>query len=285
MAWNDFVRMNAKESRTLFVFVEGATDSAFYDFQIEKYDPSIKYEYIYCGNRDGVIATYNKVRNRTLLNSNKSIYIVDKDLHDYIGSPILNTDFFVTPTHSYENLLIDTEPLSRLWRSGIFKGRVHINYQIIKKKFIYAWRKFSLLLRRFHAVVACYKIDNNCELSRIKVKTYFKFDDNLNIFIEQDYLNKMYRRAGITNPGSLDAQCISDIEDTMKRANPKAYVRGKFELEFVRLFLDKLLEVCKLIDPNFSYRFENSDTGLVNYLALRTPLSHPFREYLDRMLV
>ena len=65
-----------------------------------------------------------------LLNNNKIVFMVDKDL---VSNEIIKDEIYRTDTYSFENILVNNTSLSKMWRYGIYKGATGIYFITVKR--------------------------------------------------------------------------------------------------------------------------------------------------------
>jgi hypothetical protein len=115
-AWLEFTQLAVRKRESIFLFVEGRLDMAFYPAMARRYlgsdcDPIP----LKCGNREAVLSVRLRIHGLHPA-ADRCLYFVDKDYTDIHGAETEREErLFVTEVHSVENYLVTREAVQIVW--------------------------------------------------------------------------------------------------------------------------------------------------------------------------
>lgn len=239
----EFIRLLAADSKFTAVFFEGE-DEKYYTIRMNSIAPDLKWQGINAEGKKNVINLRKMIRQHPDYHDKSCMFIVDADFDDNANLSGFE-DVYVTPCYSVENLYTSEKVLKRIL-SAEFKITEYGGDA----------EDFAKALDVFKKVKADY---NSCMLSfNIWIRAYRKSEqlqklDKLNINnINLDQLvdvtlfgvNKKYSDASICSLFPVKSTPDKDfVENSIKYfsgSDREKKFRGKQQLEFFRIFLEKL---------------------------------------------
>ncbi len=299
-AYDRFIKNVGKNllRTSLHVFVEGHSDPSFYRSFLSEYCRGLGTPKFYkCGGKRQVYAAREKVRTRdNPPAASKSIvilYLVDKDLSDFLSQeyPVVD-DVFVTKFYSIENYLVCDDILEVIWTDI-----VHF-YSDEVSEFSDFCNEFSIQLKvfyRYMRTIMTWAIHHKrrgavVNFDLIKMGELFSVklvDDLLQLKLkivdgEDALIATLDKKCSVLSNGLGEDR--DEIAAMLDRANPKEYVRGKYETWFMCAFVKEYLKKEKHNGVQFKYRQADlAHDGIVQSLGPRLiRIPHSLFEYLER---
>lgn len=269
-----FLQQYSKQNNYIHVFHEGKEDPSFYGNFIErKTKKNQKIFYYNCRNKQNVYDNYSKL-NWRVYKKKRVLFFVDKDYSDILKlSYPANTNIFVTKYYSIENYLVSEAIFARCLREliGIEDREIEIFSKAFKKG-LKRFYKESLILSAY--VILHRKNNSRINLNNINLKSLFDLINPFEIRRTPKTLTQLDKQCGVNTKG-----CYSEIREIVKNlqkiTEPKKYVRGKYELEFLVYSVNFALEMinksssCKY---KMSVSFANSNAIQIIAPRLRQPI-------------
>lgn len=275
----------------LYAFFEGRDDHSFYMPELRRrWNGSRIVIPFDCRGKKGVIDAY-----RDIQMSGKTAnlaFFVDKDVDDLLGLHSPNDQrIYETECYSIENYMVSEEILEIIWIDIFHLSIADQRLKLIKDEFTAQHQRFVQLITPLMAWIILLRLGNvRCNLSDINLAKIFYFDENLKLHRRPKILQTLHDACGISNIG-VDPKyfvLLLSIIRLLKKLNPKAYVRGKFELWFFVSYILRLQAAlsARLAIPG-SRAVVTTSLCLANaieILAARTPYPARLRNFLDRLL-
>lgn len=223
----------------LFYFVEGE-DFCYYNPRIKSYSNSMNYINYRCDGKDNVIGVSNLIKEKlTIKNNNRLMFFVDRDysLED------IPKDIYVTDFYSIENFYLNEETVKNILEDFIEINKHTNNYDLCLKHFkkTYAkYSKFAVKINIFYYTVREYEKINKFPRTDFRTIKFSKF-------IENDSIDK-FSMCDLSYGELLKLYNIEySIEETHFKKNALLFnendhynFRGKFELEYLKWFLNNI---------------------------------------------
>lgn len=283
-----FIRDYGDIKKGVFVFVEGKHDKSYYQAVLRRFlKRGTKVKLYVCGNKKFVIENENKISLRTLPDGVDTFYFVDRDFDEFTKRQMPTSSVYLSEGYSFENLVIDRENAELAWESGVTEAESSITFDIIKRIFLRQYAKFAKVMLNFSAHVICrrkYPIsDKEIILQNDKLTKLMTIDNDLNLILDEKFIDRLSEQVGLVKmaKGRL---CFNKIRETLKRKGSKYYIRGKYLIKFIRVFLEKLSEIGKSIDRNFSIDVNITDRNIVDYILSRGNLPTSLVNYINGRL-
>ncbi|WP_276379077.1 DUF4435 domain-containing protein [Flavobacterium sp. H4147] len=233
-----------KTDSTIFCLVEGQEDISFYRNYIERYFPN-NIKYIICNGKGNVIDNYKNL-NWNFYDKKRILFFIDKDFDNYINEEILTDEnIFTTEYYSIENYLVDEIVLSKF-----ISDNCHIHDETIIKELIHDFHlkhaDFTKHLTKISAwMIYCRKNKFRVNFNDINLSDLFQIDkDGKFIKIKlDDFENHFDYICNKTNTKHFDLREIKTIyEELISETNKKKFLRGKYELFFMFLFIKYIVD-------------------------------------------
>lgn len=233
-----FILEYNKYENILFYFVEGE-DFCYYNPRIINYSTSkdnISYQ---CDGKRNVIGVNKLIKEKVKIkNDSKLMFFVDRDY----GLDKVPSDIYVTDYYSIENFYLNEETVKSILENFMEVNKHSRNYEICLKYFkeTYAeYSKFSVKINAFYYTIREYEKTNGCPRADFKKIKFTRFieTDSLDDFLMKD----------LSYEELLETYEIEyDIEESCFRKNSLLFdenrhhnFRGKFELEYLKWFLNR----------------------------------------------
>lgn len=230
---------------TIFCLVEGVEDISFYRPFMEIYKDNVPIKYIACYGKQNVIDNYNDI-DWNFYDKKRVLFFIDKDFDDYIEKELLKDDnVFVTDCYSIENYLVDEVILEKF----IIDNCLITNESIIKlaiENFKEQHIIYATQLKMISAwMMYCRKNNFDVSFNEIKMSDLFKIDENGKLKKKSlpSYRSKFEYLCAKTNTNHFDIQEIRHYYFLIdKESKPKKFIRGKYELYFMFMYLKYISE-------------------------------------------
>lgn len=236
-----------KKEKSIHLFFEGKDDPSFYTNYIEnRIEKDCKVFFYNCKNKKGVYENYKKLDWRTY-KKYRVLFFVDKDHDDLLRIKLpVDNNIFVTKYYSIENYLVNNQILRRILRELI-----GITDENSIRRIVRSFEKELLKYSNKMIIVTSWillhrKLKTNPNLNNINISHLFKFEglEIKRIKKPQSKSTKKYldSKTKVNTPAKSWPR-IKDILNKIKIIPEyKTHLRGKFEMWFMIVFIDNLLE-------------------------------------------
>ncbi|WP_166171574.1 DUF4435 domain-containing protein [Acinetobacter sp. SA01] len=237
----EFMRIVAKEN--LPVCFEGE-DEKYYSVRISNFI-SVDWIGIDCGGKENVIALRKSIKKNEAYKDTKALFFVDSDFDNntHLKS---NSDIYITPCYSVENLYISDEAFQRILRSefgisemGEFSQCYQKCIQVFnnrKQEFLNAIKEFNYLIFLLRQKEKDGTLKTRLNINNIEISSL--------VSIGLDKVDKLY---DVSLPKNFFSELPEDLSIDINSAIPhfvgkdaEIWYRGKQNLEFLRVFLTLL---------------------------------------------
>ena len=230
---------------TIFCLVEGVEDNSFYRHFFEIYKENIPVKYIVCNGKQNVIDNYNDL-DWQFYDKKRILFFIDKDFDDYIEIETLNDEnVFITDYYSIENYLVDEKILEKFITDNCLITSESV-IQLAVENFKKQHKIFVKQLKMISAwMMYCRK--NNFEVcfNDIKMSDLFKIDNDGKLIKKSlsTYRSKFEYLCDKTQSNHFNITEIRFFYNKIKEeTKPKKYIRGKYELYFMFMYLKYISE-------------------------------------------
>jgi Protein of unknown function (DUF4435) len=241
-AWLFFVLEYTAGTLDIYLFVEGYGDLSYYLPIVRQHWRAKGLVNAYnCNGKDNVIGLMPKVKAR-LDQEWRGLFFIDKDLDDWCGVKCpQDRCCFCTECYSIENYLISRDTVKVIWmelmhlpagdaRLGECIAAFDVANTSLSVAMTYVMAWIIWLRRGGHKVV----------LNDVSMDNIITLDAECRCTLVAGWAEHILAASntqGVTFAENLTA----DIVDELAQIDPKAYVRGKFELWWFIKFLNKVL--------------------------------------------
>ena len=289
VAYQKYINNRAKDKTALHLFFEGSSDPHFYYhlvIQLKSINPS-KIFYYDCGNKDGVLITRGKVRNRTKFVGEIRLFFVDRDFSTILGERNPATaDTFVTRWYSIENYLVSKESAISTINLVLRFTKDSVDFSELIDKYdsnILEYYSFMSLVSAL--IIWARQNGQKCDLRDIKIHQMFSFAEDLSICISINALEKFSEKAGIKFDKHANLNQIEEIAKNLRNNHPKNFTRGKFEIAYLVAFCKKVIGVVKEFAENqgseTKIMHNLSEKWFLEYMSPRIPVASDLSKFID----
>ncbi len=262
-----FVQSYKKDSQNLYCFYEGYDDTKYYRIRIENITQKKIEDWFYCNGKDNVLKAYELIRKRREYDLNRILFFIDKDFSE--KTEIEN--IYCTPYYSIENFYTSRSVLEAIIKDE-FKVKNTSTDNIDFNKIMSLYDKLILQFHNdtvfFNAWLAC----QNDKRELLNEKRKLHIDDKVKKYfnnVVHDDLETIQDFTDLQNIDKLkeifpDAYELQEDElnkkvEEFKKLEASKYFRGKFELQFLVSFLNRIKEeLGKRNSTIFSKRYRIS---------------------------
>jgi hypothetical protein len=228
---------------TTIVCVFEGEDAKYYGSRIDQYFHGYTRKNLSCKGKSNVLTLKNKVENNKEIQEAKIIFFIDKDFDDEIH----DTNLYCTPCYSIENLYADSNVLKLILTDEL--GLCEFRHADIISQIINAYNKFEQVcdieLSELNAWIMSRVKENNenvsLNLNNHDVETF--------ITCTQEEIRKKYSLETLDSIFSIDQKVCQDLlnscRSTISSSELKHTCRGKYRLEYFRLYLLMLFEMAR----------------------------------------
>jgi len=234
VVFTQFTRLYKRDPSALYCFFEGE-DSKYYGIRIKNIIRPKKDFYLSCKGKEGVLGIHRMLSARKYYANIRAAYFIDRDFDKSISELGLN-GIYETPCYSIENFYTSVECFSEVLRTEFKLIESDENFERCVSLYIKLQEEFHNAVELLNTWIACQR-DKSSELniSDISVSRFVNIElDEIKIEYVSDDLYTMF-------PGAI---IISQEELYLKlrglRCSYQKSFRGKFEIEFLLTFLQKL---------------------------------------------
>lgn len=232
------------------VFFEGE-DEKYYSIRINSIRPDIEWSGINGGGKSNVIELRGKIRKHETYADALCMFFVDADFDD--NSEFSDfSDTYVTPCYSVENFYISLDAFIRILSAefGINDSRDNEqcyvncikNFQDTKSEYLNSIKYFNFLIRELRLMERKGELEGSLNINNINFENLVRVDLGV---VEKVYDEK--------KPKSIFSDLREDMivdlngsEKHFKDLPGDLWFRGKQNLEFFRVFIEKLkFERCR----------------------------------------
>ncbi|ACB51365.1 hypothetical protein cce_2015 [Crocosphaera subtropica ATCC 51142] len=246
VAFTLFTRQYEKNKLALFCFFEGKDDSKYYSVRIDLIVKPIDDNYFPCGKKSEVLRTHSLITEQEYYNHAKTAYFIDKDFDESIYKT-LDADnaskIYETPCYSIENFYTSSYCFKRILRSEFTIDEIDDNFDTCLDLYENRQNEFHEKVGLLNAYIAC--LMKKDEQEKLDLKS--KHNKLMKWFIiELDKIKSNYNLETLNNEFSPknnpSQQDINKELNYLRSQDCQKSFRGKFEIEFLRKFLEKLKE-------------------------------------------
>ena len=232
----EFTRLYKQDPSALYCFFEGE-DSKYYGVRIKNIIRPEKAFYLDCRGKNGVLGIHKMLSARKNYANVRAAYFIDRDFDESISERGLN-EIYETPCYSIENFYTSVKCFSKVLRSEFKLMESDENFERCVSLYIELQEKFHNAVELLNTWIACQRDKSSpLKLSKKSVLDFVKIDLNQ---ITQKYviddLYEMFPGTIAISQEELDAR-LTELRSSTRQKS----FRGKFEIEFLLKFLQKLI--------------------------------------------
>jgi len=293
--WLQFTTAYDDKRYTLYIFIEGKTDSAYYLPELRRRRKQREICQFICDGKDGVIAAYNDKRiSKNITNWKSVLFFVDKDWDDLLNITKIpkSNSFFVTEYYSFENYLVTPETVEMYW-TDFYKLQQNEQLTQVIQNFQQGYNVFVKLIRPMMAWAIAQKkkeqqfaiIQNRKEkglnLNNVKLNKVFELDSDLKPLKSTNGWKNLKKACSFNHELSVD-----DLKQELKKLKvlePKKYIRGKFDIWYLISFLIYLTKILttKNQPERAMIKIQLTNENAIEVLSGKVPYPKSLNEFLE----
>jgi len=231
-----FTRLYKQDPSALYCFFEGE-DSKYYGVRIKNIIKPEKAFYRDCSGKNGVLRIHKMLSARKDFANVRAAYFIDRDFDQSIRERGLN-EIYETPCYSIENFYTSVECFSEVLRSEFKLVESDENFERCVSLYIQLQEEFHNAVELLNTWIACQRDKSSpLKISKRSVLDFVKIDLNqITTKYVIDDLYRMFPGTIVISQEELDAR-LTELRSSTRQKS----FRGKFEIEFLRKFLGKLI--------------------------------------------
>jgi hypothetical protein len=280
-----FTRLYEQDKFALFCFFEGE-DVKYYGIRIKNITRPKSYHSLDCKGKASVLQVFAKLSNRPYYQSAQTAYFIDKDFDPSIQTYLPAEDaqkIYETPCYSIENFYTSIDCFSEILKSEFKLQQFEPDFDHCLDLYTQLQAEFHLKIGLFNAYIACCKENQEkMNLGGFKIEKLIKIDlENITSSYSLEDLNTMFSPQNILSENEIQ-QKLSELQ----AKNPQQSFRGKFEIEFLRKIVVKLIEKANRGDQEyFSQKIKITlkipEDNLLSTFSQYADTPDCLREYLE----
>jgi len=283
----EFIRLYSKDSQQVCCFFEG-DDAKYYCVRIHAILPNHSWSPINCRGKRQVLELYALISNHADYAKARTSFFVDRDFDPPLPSEVRKR-VYETPCYSIENLYTTVDCFRRVLQSefGITDG-VHDGTALEKccELFQKTHQSFHEAITELNAWIWLQRNNNINTASALNLRGV-KLDRFVGVSLGA--ITKRYTVAELKDvfpqaPAVDENTLVSKIVE-FQSSDRRRLFRGKYEIEFLRLMLTKLMEDFRSAEPRFFPRQGKvkctlSRENIISELSQYADTPECLREYL-----
>lgn len=232
----EFTRLYKKYESALYCFFEGE-DSKYYGIRIKNVIRPEKDIYLGCGGKEGVLGIYRMLSSRKHYANVRAAYFIDRDFDQSIHPLKLNL-IYETPCYSIENFYTSIQCLSEVLKNEFKLLESDENFERCIVLYRKLQEEFHNAVELLNTWIACQRDKHSkINISNLSISSF--------VDIQLDKITTMYTVNDLytifpTVP-AISHEELNTKQSELRAINRQQSFRGKFEIEFVLIFLQKLI--------------------------------------------
>ena len=274
-------------------FVEGKDDPSYYRNAINnKLKSNCSIQLFPSNGKENVKYVFEEVRKRNY-NHDKIIYIMDKDLSDFIDDPNIIEDPFVyiTDNYSFENDILNENTLACVMHDLLGFAETSLNeLNIAKERYKNVRGDFEDKMLPIMANIIIWKRNNTkpANYNNLDVKKLFKIDKCI---LEEkkesnDAIRELYKCSEVDfakYDANVEKKVIREIK---KKSSPSKILRGKYLSPLFIMFCNSLYKDSSVIGVTRRYKGRLlGEKDITETIAVRARIPDSLSTFIDNTLV
>lgn len=232
--FTEFTRFYKQYESALYCFFEGE-DGKYYTIRVKTIAKLSKDICMRCDGKEGVLGIHRMLSSRKYYANAKTAYFVDRDFDKLICIK----EIYETPCYSLENFYTSIQCFSEILKNEFKLTELNENHQRCISLYTNLQNKFHDAVELLNAWIACQRDRaTRIDISSLSVLDFVSVELS-GIIVEysiDDLISKFPAAPHLTSE-ELDNKKAELISQTRQKS-----FRGKFEIEFLDIFLKKLTE-------------------------------------------
>lgn len=229
-------RLYKKDKSALYCFFEGE-DGQYYGIRIDTIARPKKYLPFSCGGKEGVLGIYRLLSRRKHYANIRAAYFIDRDFEPSISGSDVN-GIYETPGYSIENFYTSIECFSKVLRHEFKIIESDENFDKCVAFYRKRQEEFHDAVERLNAWLACQRDKaSQLTISDLSVSDF--------VYVNLDKIDINYTiedlRAKFPTAANISQEELEEKRNELNARTRQRSFRGKFEIEFLLKFLQKLI--------------------------------------------
>ncbi|HEY9798873.1 DUF4435 domain-containing protein [Anabaena azotica] len=271
VVFTEFTRLYKQYPSALYCFFE-EEDSKYYGIRIKNITRPEKDIYLPCRGKEAVLGIYQMLLFRKYYANVRAAYFIDRDFDKPIDRASLSV-IYETPCYSIENFYTSVQCVSEILKVEFKLLESDENFHRCVGLYTKLQEEFHNAVELLNAWIAC-QIDKSSQITicDLSVTRFVTIDlDKITTMYTIDDLYTLFPQAPLLSQEELDTK-----RSELQAMNRQQSFRGKFEIEFLRTFLQKLINEAN--EGNYPYFTRKVKVPLT--LSIRTIISD-LSQYAD----
>ena len=236
VVFTQFTRLYKQYPSALYCFFEGE-DGKYYGIRIKNIIRPEKDVHLSCKGKEGVLGIHRMLSARKYYANVRAAYFIDRDFDKSISELGLNK-IYETPCYSIENFYTSVQCFSEVLRTEFKLIESDENFEKCVSLYVRLQEEFHNAVELLNTWIACQR-DKSSELniSDISVSRFVNIElGKITVKYVIDDLYCIFPGTIAISQEELDAR-LTDLRSSTRQKS----FRGKFEIEFMLTFLQKLM--------------------------------------------
>lgn len=286
-----FTRIFAKKTECLICIFEG-NDSKYYGIRITEIVGTTNWESISCGGKFHVLKLHQTISRNVQYRKALVAYFIDRDFDTSLPKRT-KQHLYETPCYSVENFYSTKSCFMRILKAEFGLDEYDDKDNSFKKcieVFECTQGKFHRAISLLNAWIMTQRRKNQnhstLNLNNVSLDKLIKVDlDNVEKRYNFEKLSKLFPEAETINETEVDSK-VSEFHKRKSEYLVKIF-RGKYEIEFLRIIIMKLIEDRSSRRPRYiscggKTRLSISKTNIISELSQYADTPDCLREYLKQ---
>lgn len=271
VVFTKFTRLYKQDSSALYCFFEGE-DSQYYGIRIRTITRPEKDIYLSCNGKEGVLGIYRMLSSRSYYASVRAAYFIDRDFDQSIYETAVS-GIYETPCYAIENFYTSSLCFSRILKSEFKLTELDENFKRCVSLYERLQKEFHDAVELINTWIACHRdISSDLKISRLSILDFVRI--SLDKVTEKYTIDTLYEK--FPHVSVISQQKLDDRRAELKIDTRQKNFRGKFEIEFLFKFLQKLQSEAN----TGKYPYFTSKVKVVLSLTQKTMISD-LSQYAD----
>ncbi|MDY6785557.1 MAG: DUF4435 domain-containing protein [Cyanobacteriota bacterium] len=230
-------RLYKKDKSALYCFFEGE-DGQYYGVRIDTIARPKKPFTFSCRGKEGVLGIYKMLSRRKHYANLKAAYFIDRDFDVSIGKSGVS-GIYETPGYSIENFYTSVECFSRILINEFKLRELDEDFDKCIALYQNRQKEFHDAVELLNAWLACQRDKaSRLTISNLSVSDFVYINlDKIDINYTVTDLHSKFPRAA-----NISQKELENKRDELNTRTRQRSFRGKFEIEFLLKFLQKLVQ-------------------------------------------
>ncbi|WP_157721959.1 DUF4435 domain-containing protein [Tumebacillus avium] len=243
VGWMEFLKLYTKYKQSYFCFVEGDDDGKYYEIRVCAILGNTEINVINSGGKEGVTRFKRILSESSDFELIKSMFFVDRDFDPPLNDPLI----YETPCYSIENLYTTQSAFGRILTNEFGISRGEEDYERCINQFRVLQESFHNAVILLNSWMACQReISANAQLgnkkhpklniNKINLRNFI--DINIDSVIVKYNLETLLQK--FPEVDNIPESMLESKISMFTKVDKQRVFRGKFEIEFLRSFLEVL---------------------------------------------